>query len=201
MTVDMLLAFPLFSEELSIDLRENRESEVFKWFLAAVLYGGPVSPDVARRTFRTFQKYRLEGPESILQAGRSFLLNPVFREGGYVRHDNVAAGNILDLCRTLLDYYQGSLKRMHDLAADSADLESRLTALRGVEPLSANIFLRELRTLWPKADPGPLPEVAEMADKLKLDLSSLPRKCHEFIRIEAALIRLKQGRRRRKKTS
>jgi hypothetical protein len=201
MTVEMLLTFPLFSEELNINLRNNREEEVFKWFLASVLYGGPVSPDVARRTFRTFQKYHLEGPESILRAGRGFLLNPVFREGGYVRHDNVAAGNILDLCRTLQDYYRGSLKCLHELADDGADLECRLTALRGVEPLSANIFLRELRTVWPKADPGPLPEVARMAEKLDIDLSALPRKGCEFIRIEAALIRLKQGRRRRRKAT
>lgn len=199
MKIQDLLTFPLFSEELGIDLQSGKDPELFKWLLATVLYGGPVSRDVARKTFRTFQKYQLNDPVSITGAGWSFLIHPVMHEGGYVRNDSVAASNILDLCGTLQEYYQGSLNLLHDSANDAPDLERRLTALRGMEPISANIFLRELRPVWDKADPDPLPVVGEMAKKYKLDLARLDRKKPDFARVESALIRLKQTRSKRKR--
>lgn len=197
MKIQDLLAFPLYSEELGIDLQLSTDDELFKWLLATVLFGGPVSQDVARKTFRTFQKYRLTDPAGIREAGWSFLVHPVMREGGYVRHDGVAASNVLELCGTLQEYYQGSLSQLHDAAEDADDLERRLTALRGMGPVSANIFLRELRPVWEKADPEPLPVVIEMAKKYKLDLAILDRKQPDFARVESALIRLKRTRSKR----
>jgi hypothetical protein len=197
MKINDLLSFPLFSEELGIDLPRCCDHELFKWLLASVLFGGPVSRDIARKTYRTFQKYLLTDPARIIEAGRSFLVHPVMQEGGYVRHDGVAAAGILELCNTLLNYYQGSLNQLHEAAADSEDLENRITAMRGMDPLSANIFLRELRPVWAKADPDPLPVVSEMAKKYKLDLTGMHPKDPAFTRVESALIRLKRTRSKR----
>lgn len=197
MKIDDLLTFPLFSEELGIDLESSCDQELFKWLLAATLFGGPVSRDIARKTYRTFQKYQLLDPESISRAGWSYLVHPVMQEGGYVRYDGIAATNVMDICNTLQNYYQGSLTQLHDTAANAEDLEGRLTAMHGMEPDAANIFLRELRPVWTKADPEPLPVVMEMAKKYKLDLSSLNRKDPDFARIESALIRLKRTRSKR----
>jgi hypothetical protein len=67
----------------------------------------------------------------------------------------------------------------------------RLLAFYGVGPVTANIFLRELRPFWPKADPEPLPVVAAVAAGLGIDLAQYKRKSLTFVRIESGLIRLR----------
>jgi hypothetical protein len=190
--VDSLRESPLYSEELGIDLWGNRDEELFKWFLASLLFGARISETIASRTWRTFEKYRLLEPRAILAAGWDFLVNPVMREGGYVRYDGITSTKVLGVCQTLLDQYRGSLKELHRRASDSRELERRLTDFHGVGPVTANIFLRELRPVWEKADPEPLPAVREAAERLAIDLSRFDRKSEDFIRIEAGLIRLKK---------
>jgi hypothetical protein len=95
-------------------------------------------------------------------------------------------------CRTLVDEYQGSLWRLHETALDKSDLEARLLAFHGVGPVTANIFLRELRPFWPKADPSPLPVVLTVAKSLGIDLGRYRRTTLTFVRIEAGLIRMRR---------
>jgi hypothetical protein len=116
------------------------------------------------------------------------------REGGYVRYDGRKSTQILRDCETLRDEYGGSLRALHDAAQDRADLERRLLVFYGVGPVTANIFLRELRPFWPKADPDPLPIVRELATAYRIDLNRYHRKSLAFTRIEAGLIRLRKTR-------
>jgi len=59
----------------------------------------------------------------------------------------------------------------------------------GIEPVTVNIFLRELRPFWSKADPDPLPAVKKLARHLSVDLGRYRRKSLTFARVEAGLIR------------
>jgi hypothetical protein len=52
-----------------------------------------------------------------------------------------------------------------------------------------NIFLRELRPFWAKADPEPLLIVRKVARRLSIDLTRYGRKRLIFARVEAGLIR------------
>lgn len=181
----------LYSEELGIDLAGTEDDELFEWFLASVLMGARISETIAKNTYRAFERHDLLTPTAVLDAGREFLIDPVMREGGYVRYDNQRTDQVLRNCRTLLDEYDGSLNRLHDAAADSDDLEARLTAFHGVGPVTANIFLRELRPFWPKSDPEPLSVVRETAERYGVDLSRYDRKSETFARVEAGLVRLR----------
>ncbi len=183
---------PLFSEELGIDLAAGEESQYFRWFLASLLFGGHIGETIARRTYHSFCKHGLTTPRRILDAGWDFLVNPVMREGGYVRYDFSKSDQVLRDCRKLVDEYAGRLLRLHESAHDAADLEARLQAFHGVGPVTANIFLRELRPFWHKADPPPLPVVTEVARSLGIDLSRYRRKTLGFVRIEAGLIRMRR---------
>jgi hypothetical protein len=187
---------PLFSEELGIDLAGGDENQLFRWFLASLLFGGHIGETIARHTYQAFCRHHLTTPSSILAAGWEFLVNPVMREGGYVRYDFSKSDQILRDCQKLVDEYDASLWRVHEAARDCADLEARLLAFYGVGPVTANIFLRELRPFWPKADPSPLPVVTAAARNLGLDLSHIRRKTLSFARIEAGLIRLRRKSRR-----
>jgi hypothetical protein len=40
----------LYSEELGIDLGKNDEGELFKWFLASILFGARISETIAKNS-------------------------------------------------------------------------------------------------------------------------------------------------------
>ena len=82
-----------------------------------------------------------------------------------------------------------AISSLHEAAADATDLEARLKAIYGIGPVTANIFLRELRPVWAKADPAPLPVVVDLAGVQGIDLRDYDRKSLRFVRVEAGLLR------------
>lgn len=200
-TIQSLKATPLYSEELGIDLAAGKDAEYFKWFLASLLFGGHISETIAAHTYAVFRRHRLLRPRRILDAGLSYLINPIMRQGGYVRYDGRKSTQILRNCEKLMQDYRGSLAQLHAESKDPGDLEDRLQDFFGVGPVTANIFLRELRPYWHKADPDPLPVVRERASQFGIDLAAFGRKTLTFARIEAGLIRLRHRHRRRDRTA
>jgi hypothetical protein len=179
----------LYSEELGINLSGTKPSEIFKWFIASILFGARITETIAKHTYKAFIKYRLTTPQKILKAGWDFLVNPVMREGGYVRYDEKTSAKFLKICDKLLKEYNGNLNNLHDRAKDSKDLEQKIDGFYGIGPVTVNIFLRELRPYWKKAYPEPLPVVKELAKRRKINLNKYKRKSIAFCRIEAGLIR------------
>ena len=142
-----------YSEELGIDLKSSKSTELFKWFIASILFGARISETIAKNTYRALEKYKLLTPQAIIKAGWKFLVAHVMAEGGYVRYDEKTSTMLLDICEKLLNEYNGDLNRLHDMASDYEDLEQRLIAFKGIGPVTVNIFLRELRGIWKNADP------------------------------------------------
>jgi endonuclease III len=185
----LLKVFPkTYSEELGIDLKSKKPKEIFKWFLASVLFGHRISETIAKNTYREFKKEKLLSPEAILDAGWDELVR-VLDNGGYVRYDFSTASALLDIMRTLKENY-GSLKKLYEKSKDSKDLEAKLQEFKRVGPTTVNIFLRELRAIWPKADPK-VSRFAKLAAKnLRIDLKKFDKKSGKFIHLESALLRL-----------
>jgi hypothetical protein len=186
----------LYSEELGLDLASGRERDLFLWFLASLLFGQRISEEIARNTYRAFVRHGLTSPQKILAAGWAYLVNPIMREGGYVRYDESKSRKLLSACRMLVELYGGRLSRLHAAAGDDRDLERRLLDFYGVGPVTANIFLRELRPYWRKADPAPLPFVRALAQRMGIDLDRHDRHSLDFARLEAGLVRLRRVARR-----
>jgi endonuclease III len=179
----------LYSEELGIDLAKRSDAGYFRWFLASLLFGARISEAIAKDTYRSFIRHGLTSPKKILDAGWDYLVYPVMREGGYVRYDGRKSTQVLRNCEMLTEDYGGSLKRLHDAARSARELEESLLGFHGVGPITANIFLREMRPYWAKADPEPLPCVKRLAKRLAIDLRCYRRKSLTFARVEAGLIR------------
>lgn len=60
------------------------------------------------------------------------------------------------MARALAEQYGGDPERLHSMARDNEDLEKRTQSLaKGIGPITTNIFLREMRGIWEKADPLP----------------------------------------------
>ncbi|MEM3594271.1 MAG: hypothetical protein QXS27_06060, partial [Candidatus Jordarchaeaceae archaeon] len=86
-------------------------------------------------------------------------------KGGYVRYDYKTADKFLEVMGNLKKKYKGDLNYLHEESADSKDLEQRLKRLgKGIGNVTVNIFLRELRGIWSKANPT-LQDLTIMAAK------------------------------------
>jgi len=144
-----------FASALGIDLKSGKRDELFKWFLAAVLFGAPISHAVAARAYGELAKAGASTPVAVLRRGWRGLVE-ILDRAGYVRYDEKTATKLLTLCQALVDGYAGDLRAVERKAADSTDLERQLMALApGIGPVTVAIFLRELRGIWSKADPLP----------------------------------------------
>lgn len=143
-----------FSRELGIELSGGDPAEIFKWFLAAKLFGARISTEIAMRTFLEFQRCGVVTPERILTTGWDGLV-VILDTGGYVRYDFSTATRLLAIMESLTRLYGANLCALHEQALDSAELERLLKELGpGIGDVTVNIFLRELRTVWPKARPA-----------------------------------------------
>ncbi len=151
----MELAGDRFSKKLGIDLRSSNPREIFRWFLAAVLFGARISERLATRTFQVFDREGVASPEKILNRGWDGLVQ-LLDEGGYARYDFKTATKLLEVAKALEEQYGGDLNRLHRMASSSSDLEKRIQSLaKGIGQVTVNIFLREMRGIWAKADPLP----------------------------------------------
>ncbi|MEW6659577.1 MAG: hypothetical protein AB1424_13030 [Thermodesulfobacteriota bacterium] len=194
-----------FATALGIDLKAGPEARQ-KWFLAAILYGAPISGKLAARTCQVFVARGVYTPEAIREQGWDNLV-ALLDAGGYARYDFKTATKLLQVMASLHEQYRDSLERLHAAAADGPDLERRLINLApGIGPATANIFLRELRGVWAKATPAlsPLAQLAgehlgllpsglspgEALAALEAKWRRQPVAPHDFADLEAALVRL-----------
>jgi len=168
-----------YSEELGLDL--SRAEDRFKWFLASVLFAKRISAETAKETYFCFEQEELTSPDALLEAGRDRLVEAL-DSGGYTRYDFSTATNLLGIAKTLKEKY-GDIERLHAESSNATDLESRLQEFKGVGPVGVNIFLRELRGIWEKAEPKPSLIAVATAQKIGLDLKDVERCESQLVRL------------------
>jgi endonuclease III len=132
----------LGARDLGIDLASGREGQLFKWFLACLLFGKPIQQEVACRAYRELAREGLATPRAIIDAGWDRLVE-VLDRGHYVRFDFSTATKLLEVSRALLEHY-GGLTALLRQAKGRAGLARRLQEFKGVGPTTTRIFLREV---------------------------------------------------------
>lgn len=184
-----------YAEELGINLKSKKSTEIFKWFLAAILFGARISEIIAKNTYLAFKKYNLLTPKAIANTDWKFLVKHVMAEGGYVRYDEKTTSTLLEICNQLLIKYNGNLNTLHNSAKNYDDLVKLLLQFKGIGPVTVNIFLRELRMIWPNATPPFCEFVLLAAHELEInDIKQFWQKNaipgYDLVNFEAALLRL-----------
>ena len=203
-----------YSEVLKINLASKDDKEIFKWFLASVLFGAPITETSVIKTYRCFKKREVLTPNKILETGWNGLVE-ILDEGSYTRYDFKTADKLLEVMGNLNTKYSGSLNKLHEDAADSLDLENRLKKLgKGIGDVTVSIFLRDLRGVWRKADPKPTPLVILAAKRLGIIETENPEQAlrelkafwtqnkiagKSFVNFETALLRYGKDLRRKEK--
>ena len=149
-----------YSTELGIDV-DGGEAEVERWFVAATLFGSRISASVAERTFQV-----LDGAGLTRIAGaRNWSWDDLVArldEGGYARYDFRTATRLQALADIICDRYGGRVAGIGETSTTYPMLRDALDALPGWGPVTLQLFLRELRGVWPGADP-PFADRAERA--------------------------------------
>lgn len=195
-----------YSEVLDINLSCGKDKEIFKWFLASILFGAPITETSVIKTYRCFRKYNLLTPDKILSTGWKGLVK-ILDEGSYTRYDFKTADKLLEVMQNLKQQYEGSINNLYNKASNSLDLEERLKRLgKGIGNVTISIFLRDLREVWEKADPKPTSLVILAAQNLGIvgkqaTIENASKQLNEFwlkngvswqsfIKFETALLRL-----------
>ena len=185
--IDAVLGlFPLYSEDLGIDLSEPEGR--FRWFLASILFGARISERIAANTYRQFEVSGVDTPDRIIEAGWDRLVG-ILDSGGYVRYDFSTASKLLEVMSALKQKY-GSLENLYHQSSDTKDLERRLQEFKGIGPTTVQIFLRELRGKW-EIKPAVSKIAQSAARNLGLNLDEFEEE--RLARVETALVKLGLG--------
>lgn len=132
----------IYSKDLGIDLASGREGELFKWFLACLLFGKPIQQEVAKKTYFEFESAKILSLEKILNTRWNKLVK-LLDKGHYVRYDYSTATKLLEVCRELREKY-GSMKNLIKSSRSRLDLKRKLLEFKGIGEVTARIFLRDL---------------------------------------------------------
>jgi endonuclease III-like uncharacterized protein len=133
----------IYSEDLEIDLRSGRESELFKWFFACVLFGKPIQQEVVKKTYFEFKKEGLLTLQKILESSWDKLVE-VLDSGHYVRFDFSTATKLQEISKELQEKY-GNVSGLLRSSKDENDLLKKLYGFKGIGAATARIFCRDLK--------------------------------------------------------
>jgi hypothetical protein len=135
-----------YAQSLQIDLASRTEKELFKWFLACLLFGKPIQTEIAEKAYKELVAAGLASPEAILDAGWNKLV-AVLDRAHYVRYDFSTATKLLEVCGQLKQRY-GTVSNLLKQARTAGQLSGKLQEFKYIGPVTARIFVRELRPIW-----------------------------------------------------
>jgi hypothetical protein len=137
------------AKRLHIDLRSKGEEELFKWFLACLLFGKPIQSEIAEEAYRQLVAARLTSPTAILRTGWDELVR-LLDLAHYVRYDFSTATKLLEMSEELKRRY-GTITNLLAQARTAAELSRKLQEFKHIGPVTVRIFLREVRPVWYRA--------------------------------------------------
>jgi endonuclease III len=184
-----------FAEELDIPIERNNPSALFQLLCAALLFSARIRKSLAIQAVKALNNQGWNTPEKMLQATwseRTQCLN----QAGYARYDERTSTMLGETSQLLMDQYDGDLRQLRDAAEHDPKREHQLLMeFKGIGQVGANIFLREVQTVWDEAFPFADDRILETARALRLPdhADSLCKLVGDenFPRLVAALVRVR----------
>ncbi len=140
-----------YSAELGIDV-DAGDAEIERWFLAATLFGTRISARIAERAFRGLDEAGLRRIGQTRHMSSEDLV-ALLDAGGYARYDFRTATRLQDLSEIIDERYDGQAAVIGRRYQAYPALRAALIVLPGWGPVTVQLFLRELRGVWPGAQP------------------------------------------------
>lgn len=187
-----------YSVEVGIDLDHGGDAAADRWFLCATLFGTRIATSVALRSAgRLFDAGITTVQEAASRPWDDLVA--LLDAAGYTRYDFRTATRLQRLGDEVQRRCGSSVAVLARRHPDADDLAAALDDFTGWGPVTVHAFLRELRGVWPGADPpldlralqaarhlglvttddarGALDELAAVADASGADLRDLEAAC------------------------
>ncbi|MFB4419646.1 endonuclease [Streptomyces sp. QL37] len=156
-----------YAAEAGIRLRDTPQP-LYQLLVLSHLLSARIRAQVAVAAARALFSHRLRTPRRMADATWQERVD-VLGEGGYRRYDERTATQLGDGGRLLLDEYGGDLRRLRRKAdGDTDTLRAGLRRFPGIGPAGADIFLREIQTVWPEVSPYLDAKALQGAERLGL---------------------------------
>lgn len=132
--------------ELGIDLAAKTEQSLFQWLLASLLFGRPIQQELGRRAHEELTSSGINSLDKLLATSWDELVQ-ILDRAHYVRFDNSTATKLQDVAHEIKTHY-GSVTGLVEQSRDANDLKRRLEVFKGIGPVTAEIFLRDVGPIW-----------------------------------------------------
>jgi co-chaperonin GroES (HSP10) len=141
-----------YAEEAGIKLRDTPQP-LYRLLVLAHLLSARIRASVAVAAARELSDAGMRSPQAMKDASWQDRVDALGR-GGYRRYDERTATQLGEGAELLIERYGGDLRRMRERAGGDVDeLRGLFREIPGIGPAGADIFLREVQSVWPEAGP------------------------------------------------
>ncbi|GGZ08559.1 endonuclease [Streptomyces nitrosporeus] len=159
-----------YAEEAGIRLRDTPQP-LYRLLVLSHLLSARIRAPVAVASARALSAHGMRSPRRMADATWQQRVDAL-GEGGYRRYDERTATQLGDGASLLLDAYGGDLRRLRrDADGDTDALRAALRRFPGMGPAGADIFLREVQSVWTEAAPYLDAKALQGAERLGLPAS------------------------------
>ncbi|MFC8594859.1 HhH-GDP family DNA glycosylase [Streptomyces atroolivaceus] len=156
-----------FAAEAGIRLRDTPQP-LYQLLVLSHLLSARIRAQVAVAATRALFSHGLRTPRRMADATWQERVDAL-GEGGYRRYDERTATQLGDGALLLLDAFGGDLRRLRREAdGDTESIRAGLRRFPGIGPAGADIFLREVQTVWPETAPYLDAKALQGAERLGL---------------------------------
>jgi endonuclease III len=173
----------------------DKPSPLYQLLVLAMLLSARISADIAVAAARELFAAGYRTPQRMRQATWQDRVDALGR-AGYRRYDERTSIMLGEAAVLLLDRWHGDLRRLRDDAdGNPKRIRELLTEFKGMGPVGADIFLREVQAVWPQVAPYVDGRVLRGAKKVDLppsarELCGLLDSPRDLARLSSALVRV-----------
>lgn len=184
----------LYSEKMGAHIAKDTPQELFHWLVGSIMLSARIDARHAVEAAAALREAGLHRIASLREAKWEDVVR-VLNENGYARYDESTAGYLQETAEWAERHWHGDLRRLRDAAEDADGVLQALQGAKGLGPLGASIFAREVQLVWDVLHPrfdGPGRKTAADLDLPDdaAELAELAGSRERFVRLVSALTRV-----------
>lgn len=150
----------------------DKPAPLFQLLVLSLLLSARISADVAVAAAKELFAAGYRTPKAMRDASWQDRVDALGR-GHYRRYDERTSTMLGETADLVIDRWGGDLRRLHAEAGDDPrKLRDLLTGFKGIGPTGADIFLREVQSIWTDISPYIDERAVEGAKKVGLPSSA-----------------------------
>jgi len=158
----------MLSGDLGLDLSSDTPETLFRWLCGVLLVSARIATPLALKAARALADEGWTTPQRMADARWEDCVR-VLNGSGYARYDESTARMLGDTSRLLIERYDGNLRELRRAAGRDPAKEHRLLQeFKGIGPVGADIFLREVQLAWDELYPFADDKALEAAQSIDL---------------------------------